>query len=1007
MIRVYPSRLEGEPLEIHYTEQRQTLLNWLQTNVKSFDGTELISIYINKKRIEFSDWGLTYFSPDDDVVDIYPEAKGAELLAAAAIAAVAAFIAIRSLMRRPKTPGRGRDMGSGGISANEVRFGEPMPEIAGSPITFPDYILPSYSRYINKREQWHYSLLCLGVGEYETNPNNIWLGDTRLASLSSEHVEFEFYQPNQTIKSAHSEWWHSVKEAGFTTFGGSGITLKGAKDDNDGGEWENAVLSGNTMQGSGKPSSFKTGNRFYAELSATMNTGQNWLNSDALDVLGVSVGDTLCLVGAGWDFEDGVSVAAIKEVVTNQDEIDAAESFPEIPPIGGSASRIVFANTLEFPVVLSGGIFQMELWRADGVSYQLDFQNYYFPDIASLIETVEQIIMFGKTGLSLDVSVENGKLVFTERAPFLGGVMTVAMTPDLKAVFGEPAYEEGDAGTIFPRPEVPEPIYQKRYILSGGGIPEGQQRVSFGLDDCTYDILSHTSNSIQFKPTGKTGLVGTFDSDVQVEEAYTIPAAEGDWAGPFAATPEGELCDAIEVDVFLPSGMIRHRSRDGKKRWTSAGVEIQWREVGAGNWNSIKKEYGDKTYDQLGFTERIDIPNKRVEVRLRGFHTGRKGSSAGPSKNNKISNTRQWTALRARMLDAPKKYDKVTTLFVKIRSGDKISGATENRIKVRATRKLPTIANENVLAPTRDIMPFFLYLMKSIGYGRDKINMQEVQRLNNLLQSRGDTFDLVINQESTAKTITNHCLNAGFCELIVDRGIITPIRDELPTDPISRVYTPYDYTKPLVEVTTLPHPDEIDGVEVEYVDYQTGKPDKLTYLLPTDEGLRIESITAIGVTDRVKAGRIAARHRRKQFYGRTTFRGGTALQAFTSHYLDVVGLQDGVPEYGQAARVVGRSGNVITLSEKPKDLGSNVVIIRNADGTLGQQGSITSIDGYNITVSGLAGTPHGTLVILAGMVTDMHEAQITSITPGDYTAEFEATVIDPEIYADDNRTSFD
>lgn len=90
-IRIYPSRLQGEPLETHQ-HGNITLHQWLTEKVNGYhnEDTHPISIDVNGTRINPNDWPLTFVRAEDDV-KIYPVPFGLE---AATIGWIAVGIAV-------------------------------------------------------------------------------------------------------------------------------------------------------------------------------------------------------------------------------------------------------------------------------------------------------------------------------------------------------------------------------------------------------------------------------------------------------------------------------------------------------------------------------------------------------------------------------------------------------------------------------------------------------------------------------------------------------------------------------------------------------------------------------------------------------------------------------------------------------------------------------------------------------------------------------------------------
>src|SRR5690606_18142659 len=153
-----------------------------------------------------------------------------------------------------------------------------------------------------------------------------------------------------------------------------------------------------------------------------------------------------------------------------------------------------------------------------------------------------------------------------------------------------------------------------------------------------------------------------------------------------------------------------------------------------------------------------------------------------------------------------------------------------------------------------------------------------------------------------------------------------------------------------------------------------------------------------GVTGRTQAWRLAARRRRKAAYRRTVYKGTTELAAMNSYYMDYVGLQDGIPEWGQSAFVVDHDGLTLTLSETMRPVnGDPVVMIRKPDEPASRPIPVT-INGRTVTLAAMppdvsvTNDPnHPSVVYIGSRTRVVHKALITSIRPsGEARVEFQA-----------------
>lgn len=963
-IRVYPSRLEGEPIEVHETDCVLSVADWLRSVAPSYKPeakNRHPTVRINGAIVESSEWELTQFGPADDV-DIYIEARGIEWIALA-IALVAVAV---SLSMKPGTNNRrqGTTMEDPGLLANQVRWGDPIPEIAGSPITFPDYIAPPRRYYVGKTQQWIDNLICIGRGEYITDVSQVFVGDTPIPSLGDD-AEFRVYDPGETIPAPYNEWWHTPQEVGFTSLGGSGMAL-GPESYIDPVWTSNISFSGNTITGSvAVPAAWENGMILRVEAEHELTFDGDSVSSPLLDTMDLEVGDEIELTGS----RAGEYVITSITPGTGDDSGAPSVATGSAPP-----ARLDFGVTpASLTITLAGTPYVVSL-SADEV------------DVDSLAATMNSQLTGDPVSVTSNTS---GILEIYQESPY--GGETISLSGDVSDLMGTPTIDPGAA---------PTPPSGIKFHVSGADFGVGTEVAAAGIVGLLYTIVDISGSVITVNPGDVVFWAGFPAGISNSTSSANLDAGsqQGGWVGPFTAVPRGETADAFEVDIFYPSGLVHYTSK-GYQRETTSGGMIAWRYIGDSSWNDVPFSNTEGTPDQLGFTYRITPPTPgRFEVRVRGDGWDHK---------------KQWTGLRARIVGAPTSYPGMTVAHIRLRSGDKISAGAENKISVRALRVLPTVADENVTAGTRDIVPFFIYMMGSVGYGREFLDMDQLEALHDIWEARGDTFDLSVNSNSTLKTVANYCLGAGYAEMTLRRGKISAARDSLQAGVPSRIYSLQEMTQPVTETTETVMPDDIDGVDVEYVDYLTGRALTASYRLPGDLGVRVQQIKAPGVTSETNAWRIAARNRRIAAYRRTMFRGGTELAAMNSYYWDFVGLQDGIPEWGQSAFVVDIvSATEFILSEEVIFVGGGLVVrIRLPDGTASDPIDAT-YDGYHVTLDeepvgiDITSDPNNPTVFYLGQNQGIaHYAFMTEVTPsGEGRVDFQAVKYDERIYAEDDNS---
>lgn len=479
-------------------------------------------------------------------------------------------------------------------------------------------------------------------------------------------------------------------------------------------------------------------------------------------------------------------------------------------------------------------------------------------------------------------------------------------------------------------------------------------------------------------------------------------ALEGDWSGPFLACPEGETTSVIEWDIFAPQGLgtIDEDEIDPRTRT----VQLQWREFGTSTWTTVSQNVSGRTRNQLGWTFRVNLPSSITpEVRVR--------RTSAESTALEALDRLEWVALRTE-LPTVTRYEGVTTMAMTITGSDQIASNSENRVNLVPVRKLPPVEGGTPRA-TRSIADAVAYIARDLGYDDDQIDIDELSRLHDLWDLRGDTFDYVFS-DGTAKDAIDTILRAGFASMTIDRGVITPVRDE-PRTQLEDGYSPENMTAPLRRQFTARQPDEPDGVEVEYTNGTTWTKETVLCLLPGDQQIKLDKISLEGVTDRTKAWRIGMRRRRAQRYRRWTYTFNTELDALNSNYLSYVPLIDDIPGYGKVAILTSISEDRITVSEplEWQQGQSHVIAYRDENGdTVGPFRATQGPDDYTIFVEipqpwpAVLPSDREQTHIYFGTTERWHfPALITEISPsGPLQVGVTATNYDDRVYSDDNSS---
>ena len=359
--------------------------------------------------------------------------------------------------------------------------------------------------------------------------------------------------------------------------------------------------------------------------------------------------------------------------------------------------------------------------------------------------------------------------------------------------------------------------------------------------------------------------------------------------------------------------------------------------------------------DAQGFTYRQTLPYPmRPECRIKRM------PKVGGVNSGEVMDDVMWYGLRGKMMGAPTRYNDMTVIAVRVRNGDRLSAQSESLVSVEATRVLPVRSGGAwaVETPTRDIVPWFLYIAKSAGYTDADLDLPELDRLHEVYRARGDTFDMTIDDASTVKDAMNDALAAGFSELTINRGLLLPVRDE-PRTQFEHMYTPQNMTKGLKRQLVFPSSDDFDGVDVEYFSSITWAWETVECRWPGDLGNKVEKVKVPGISDRTRAWRIGMRRRGHQKFRNDTYRWETELDALNSGYMSYAAVADDVPGYGQSSILLSVElvpGGIALESTEPFDWsagGPHVIALRRQDGTLSGPWPATQVDDYRVSVNSL------------------------------------------------------
>lgn len=554
------------------------------------------------------------------------------------------------------------------------------------------------------------------------------------------------------------------------------------------------------------------------------------------------------------------------------------------------------------------------------------------------------------------------------------------------------------------------------------GLVTGPVTMAIAYTGQRFRIISRTDQVLTVERIKNDGTADTtwpgWDSLSSNQGQVRLDSSnlQGGYRGPFPACPQGEKVVKIEYDVFFAGGLTG-LGREGQFYMLETQHTFEWRDMAVGGlWNTVTQTMSGDSPDAKGFSFQIDLPYPmRPECRIKRLPTqiGRVEEAQDDS---------MWYGLKGLMVTSPTSYEGITTISVNIRGGDRISAQSESLINLACTRILPILRSGvwQGAVPTREISAAVGQVVRDVGYS-DTADLDIVE-LENLEATRwtprGDTYDRVITEADTVKGILQEILQAGFAQMTIDRGVLTPVRDELRGPEFNSVYNPQVMLEPLEYEFKLPEqPDDFNGVDVEYFSHATLQTETIQCRLPGDAGTRVETIKVDGVGVDFRAWRIGMRRRREHIYRQREYTFQTELDALNSGYYDYVALGVTTPGYGQSAELedyeLSGPGAIITSTE-PLDWtkpGEYKVLVRRYDGTASGPYVATMLDKYNMRipvpldfVPDLGGDFERPIIQFGHEDTWCFPALITDIQPqGTRTCKVTAVNYDPRMYADDDN----
>lgn len=956
-IRIYPSRLPGEPLETHHHETL-TLSSWFEQKVNGWtpDQQHPVVVEIDGASVPPAEWPLCFIGPDSDV-RIYPVpyGTGAEIAlwvaVSVAVASAAYSLYMMSTMQTggASQPGNGDQLELNPAKANMAKLGDPIREILGRYKVWPDYVVQPISRFDSSDpKKFSTSMfLCVGVGDMTIPASSVRIGSTPVSAFGDD-VSYAIYSPGANVSGdSRSENWFNNGEVGNTTSGTSGLDLGSTGPQTVSITADAVLVSGNTIT--------------LIEASASDDETEipaSWVVGTVVTVIAPNSYNVANTGGYSVIFGDVDELAPVvgMPVAVNFNESDYdlfiasyAPGVPAVPGVGGSAASVTASaapTTCDFsssPATFTIG------W--DGTTYAVSLITNYVT-MSGLVNTVTNQL----TGSGLIARDNSGRLqIVEETSPFAGGSISHSVLP--VAAFGSAPVDVVGVASSGGTAAVEAHITLAYSSATGKpftGIPDGVQRIGIGYGDGQFRITAIDDQTITVERVVVTqdaagNDVVTVDAtwpgftertllDAQVTGVNDDYA----WLGPFLACPDGETTTAIENNFIFPNGHIQYNSK-GNPKSHSVRVLVQYRNAAtAGAWITRTYYFKGKTADGHGYTRRISgLAAAQYEVRVR--RTTKIGGS------NTVNNV-YWQALRSLLRARPSSYAGVTTMGITVRTGNRLAAQSDRRISVVPTR----IYNGGRTA--RSISGALYHVLESLGFTADQIDSSAIDSLESTYWTpRGEVFDFATGDSTSALEMLQKICYAGMGYFLLTDGLVSAGREGI--KPWVGMITPQETTEELQTSFKAPSQDDYDGVDVTYINGTTWAEETVQCRLPGNPTpLKVESYKLDGVLDQDRAYRIGMRRLLGYTLQRLQHTTSTEMDALCYEYMDRIILADDIPGSQTLSCLItdvsyNSSTITLTLSESPDwSFESPRVIIRNQEGSASLMQVPTRVDDYTISI---------------------------------------------------------
>lgn len=481
-------------------------------------------------------------------------------------------------------------------------------------------------------------------------------------------------------------------------------------------------------------------------------------------------------------------------------------------------------------------------------------------------------------------------------------------------------------------------IDNEQYVYQFHCIGQGEYDVEqIRIEDTPISSFEEITCAV-IRPGERNSL---FDEDVVTSaEVAGQELLKGTLCGSFILNPAETMITKIEIDVAFQRGCYYANDSGGLSSktisWKIEARAIDDGDVPLGEWYTLGNEnITEANHNAMYKTYAYEVPTGRYE--LRATRIDDKDTSS--RSDHEI----RWVSAKGFVVSS-KDYGDVTMLAIIMRATDNLSQRSSRMVNCIVTRKLKTWSPLSGWSPSAEATQSIAWALADIlkaSYGANladkSIDLEALHRLDQIWNSRGDTFNAVFDSKLTVYEALSRVAKVGRAISFIQGGIVRFVRDEPKTIPVA-LFGPRNIMKNSLSIQyIMPSEDTADSVCVEYFSEKTWKTSEVTGTFEGATADKTATVELFGCTNKQQALREATYMALANRYRRRIVTFTTELEGLVPSYGDLIAITHDMAHWGQGGEILAKDGLKLTLSEPVVFANSepHYLALRKKNGSLG------------------------------------------------------------------------